>query len=571
MPITQINSNTLIPIEQHFRVSAGPGAGKTHWLVNHIVNVLHHSERLGKTRKVACITYTKVAVETILKRLGTSAEQIEVSTIHSLLYKHIVKPYVSFIADEYGISVEAIDGHDDVVLSNYSFLNDWKTRTRQQRIRDDNKIVDAIKSARWQFDNSGDLIVKPDYPRRVNGYSITTASYLEYKKMAWEKGVIHHDDVLFFSHQLILKFPFVLQVLRAKFPYFFVDEFQDTNPIQTKILEQIGQAETIVGIIGDKAQSIYGFQGAAPTQFSSFSLPNMIDYQMSDNRRSTNQIIDLLNTIRTDIQQNKAINQEGGKPAIIIGEMTAALYKTQELCSNEEVYSLSRDNITSNAMKISMNQSIPSNDLLESLNEIDSNRDRKKLITACIKAIELARQSHFQEAIKELERRFKDKDDRSKGRKEALKYLIFLLGVYDDIKGYSMFDFHALIRDNIKVISDLRTGAIKTFYENHNYQQLAVCVKITEDASLHRTIHKAKGTEFDNVLLILRDEGNLAFLHSPDFENNEEHRINYVAISRAKKRLFVSLPALTAANKAALKPLEKIFDFIELTPAALVN
>ncbi len=66
----QIESDSLIPIEQHFRVSAGPGSGKTHWLILHIKNVLAHSERLAKTRKIVCITYTNVASETILYRLG---------------------------------------------------------------------------------------------------------------------------------------------------------------------------------------------------------------------------------------------------------------------------------------------------------------------------------------------------------------------------------------------------------------------------------------------------------------------------------------------------------------------
>ncbi|MBK6965093.1 MAG: ATP-dependent helicase [Bacteroidales bacterium] len=77
--------------------------------------------------------------------------------------------------------------------------------------------------------------------------------------MAWGKVVVHHDDGLVFSYQIIKNFPFVLFVLRAKFPYFFVDEFQDSNPIQIEILKFIAQNEVVVGIIGDKAQSIYGF------------------------------------------------------------------------------------------------------------------------------------------------------------------------------------------------------------------------------------------------------------------------------------------------------------------------
>jgi DNA helicase II / ATP-dependent DNA helicase PcrA len=513
MSITQINSDTLIPIEQHFRVSAGPGAGKTYWLINHIKNVLHQSDRLGKTRKIACITYTNVAVETILGRLGTSAHQIEVSTIHSFLYRHLVKPYAKFIADEYGLNVQEMDGHDDIVLSNYSFLKEWKEKTQQKRITEDNKLFEAFSNAKWKFNDSKSLVIKPNFPHKANGYSIKNNSYFEYKKLAWEKGIVHHDDVLFFSHQLIQKFPFVLQVLRAKFPYFFVDEFQDTNPIQVKILSQVGLEETIVGVIGDVAQSIYGFQGAEPSQFSSFTLPNIIDFQMADNRRSSNQIVDVLNNIRFDISQNKFKNEEGEKPTVIVGDMCEALCKVRELCGNEDIYSLSRNNITSNAMKRDMNQDIPSNDLLQSLYNTDSNNDRRKLILACIKATELAREKRFKEAIKEFERVFRNKDGKGNGRKEALKNICLFLQKYNDFKDKSLCEFHSIVKSEINIdIAKLSKGAPKTFYETHTYQQLAVCVKITEDTSLHRTIHKAKGAEFDNVLLVLKDEGDLAFL-----------------------------------------------------------
>lgn len=286
-----ITSNDLIPIEQHFRVSAGPGAGKTHWLVNHMKNVLHTSLRLGKTRKIACITYTNIAVSTILSRLTTSSDKVEVSTIHSFLYKHIVKPYAKFIATDYGLNIAKVDGHDDTILSNYSFLDELKTSTKQQRINDDHVLVDAIRSSRWKFDSNGILEIKTDYPRKVGNYPIKNDTYLQYKKMAWARGVIHHDDVLFFSYQLLVKFPFILDVLRAKFPYYFIDEFQDSNPIQVQILKLIGQVETKIGVIGDKAQSIYGFQGADATQFETFLMDGIVDYQMLDNRRSTNQII----------------------------------------------------------------------------------------------------------------------------------------------------------------------------------------------------------------------------------------------------------------------------------------
>src|SRR5690606_26650439 len=111
MPVVNITSDYKIDhIENHFRISAGPGAGKTYWLSEHIKNVSHSSRRLYKSRKIACITYTNIGVETILKRLGASNTNVEVATIHSFLYSHIVKPYASFIAEEYDLDVSKMDG-----------------------------------------------------------------------------------------------------------------------------------------------------------------------------------------------------------------------------------------------------------------------------------------------------------------------------------------------------------------------------------------------------------------------------------------------------------------------------
>ena len=548
-----ITSDDLIAIEQHFRVSAGPGAGKTHWLINHMKNVLHTSLRLSKTRKIACITYTNIAVATILSRLGTSSDKVEVSTIHSYLYKHIVKPYAKFIANDYDLNVAKMDGHDDVILSNYSFLDELKQATGQQRINDNSALVDAIANSRWKLNPAGTLEVKPDYPRRVDNYSIKNETYSQYKKMAWAKGVVHHDDVLFFSYQLLMKFPFILSVLRAKFPYFFIDEFQDSNPIQVRILEMIGQYETKIGIIGDKAQSIYGFQGADASQFETFSLDGIIDYRMSENRRSTNQIIDCLNIIRPDFLQNKFNDINSELPCILVGDIKSTFTKGKELASSDFVHTLSYKNIISNAMKKEMNSNIPLGNLLHSLSETDSNKGRQPLISACIKATEFALHNRFKDALKELEKQFKEHKDLAK--KEALKHLVLLINKYEEYSNGSLLDYHAFVNTHIKQITGLRKGGILDFYASHTYQQLAVCVNVIEDDSLHRTIHKSKGDEFDNVILILEKEQDLNFLFTPNLNESEDHRVFYVAMSRAKKRLFISIPTLTEANKTKLAQL----------------
>ena len=553
MSIITINSDSVLTdIDSHFKVSAGPGAGKTYWLVNHIKNVLHNSDKLFRTRKIACITYTNIGVETILKRLGTSSEQVEVSTIHSFLYKNVIKPYVSFVAEEFGLNVAEMDGHDDIVLSNYSFLNDWKTKTGQQRIREDNTVIKAFTNLKWKFENN-ELKAKTDYPFKVGNYAIKNDSYLEYKKMMWEKGLLHHDDVLFFSFQIINKFPFVINILNAKFPYLFIDEFQDSNPIQVEIFKKLGLGESKIGVIGDIAQSIYSFQGADYTQFQNFSFQNMNEYILNENRRSSDEIIDALNDVRKDISQVKVRNISTEKPIIFIGDMILALRAAKIKCNDESIYTLSRNNITSNAMKAEINGIGLNSRLLENLKETDSTTKRSNLIYACIKAIAYGKEGKFNDAIKELEKLFNYRADKIRGKRKALKYITLFLDKFAEYENATLLDFAVFIRTNlVPDLPNFRAGAIKTFYDSHTFKQLLLCVSIPEDMSSHKTIHKAKGDEFDNVLLVLREEKDIKFLIEQNLLSNEEHRINYVAMSRAKNRLFISIPTLSASTQLSL-------------------
>ena len=571
----RITSDSIIEIEQHFRISAGPGAGKTHWLVNHIKNILHNSDRLGKSQKIACITYTNVAVNTIVNRLGRASYNVEVGTIHSFLYKHVVKPYLRFIANEYGVNAIKVDGHEEITVGR-SMVIEWVSNSpNKNRLRHPysenqltkipnytNALINWVSSIRFKFDADGELILLSNRKRavseigeniiRLNNYclDVLEPNLIELKKKYWAKGLLHHDDILFFSFQLILKFPFILNVLRSKFPYFFVDEFQDSNPIQVKILNLIGQSKTIVGVIGDKAQSIYGFQGAELSQFDDFDLSELKDYYMQDNRRSTNEIIDFLDHLRPDFLQNKFNNCSGEKPTIIIGDAISSLEKCKRLIGEETLCTLAYTNIISNIMKRESGVTITS-DLLRQLSSIDTNRERMRVISSFVKATEYARNGRYKDAIKEIKTLKRIKSE-YKDVKQCLLLLQVLLGKYDSYIEQSLTEFYALVKVEVPTLANLRKGKAQDFYFTNTYQQLAVCVNIVDDDSLNRTIHKAKGDEFDNVMLILKKEEDLKFISNPDL-NKEEYRVMYVAASRAKKRLFISTPTLSIDNE--IRPL----------------
>lgn len=561
-----IDSNSTLPIiDINFRISAGPGAGKTYWLIGHIHSVLRGSTRLGKSGKIACITYTNVGVQTIVSRLGLCADRVEVTSIHSFLYKHVVKPYLHFIAKDFGVDFEKVDGHTDSTLSNYSFLKDWKTRSKQMRITDDEALSNAFRDLRWKFDKNGKLEVNTRYPHKIGGYGISKSSYELYKTMAWEKGVLHHDDVLFFSYHIFQRHPFLLTVLVSKFPYLFIDEFQDSNPIQVAIVNLLGKKGALVGIIGDVAQSIYGFQGAKPKQFQEFSLPGLVDYVMSGNRRSSNEIVNLLNACRKDITQQAIRDIDIELPKIFVGPRDLAYKASKSACAPEDVHSLSRDNLTSNAMRRGNGVLVPDRGLLSDVKIADSNDTRRRFLVACIKSIELARQYNFKAAIDEIKRVQKKSGTKKIENGTAIALLLKLLAAHVQFSTMNLLEFSNFIRDNFHPeAAKVTTGKAKDFYSKTTYEAVALSVNIAEDISLHRTVHKAKGDEFNNVLLVLSEGSNFDFILNPDLlsstEKCEEQRVNYVGISRAKNRLFISVPELPVESRLSLAHLFRIED-----------
>lgn len=567
----EITANTDLDIEKEFRIEAGPGAGKTRFLIHHINNVIKESHRLYSTRKVACITFTNTAVDTIRQRLGNGAiEKTEVSTIHSFLYNNIVKPYGSCLLEEYGLRIEKVDGHEEAVV-NRKFLNQWLEMDALAGLRHPNSqkqlktmpgLTAALKNwllsekciirkgnIEWDFNN--DKAVEYTSNGRIalnrNSFRVLKNGFMEYKKLYWEKGIVDHEDVLFFSGIIIQKYPFILTVLRAKYPYIFVDEFQDTNPIQTYILSEIKEQESVVGVIGDAAQAIYGFQGADIQLFRKYRVKKANDFFLNENHRSDKCIVDFLNILRENFEQIPCEKYKDSLISFYVGDRTKAFQKARTICGLEELVSLSRDNVTSNAMKNLLENETYDKKIIKKYEETESNAERRNYVTAYINAIELARNSKFKEAIKKIEWLYRKQTE---SKKEALNMLSFMLKSYPDYKNMSLMNFYSLLKEKEKNVqlSNFRPGAIKSFYENTSYINLALCVNITEDISNHITIHKAKGAEYENVFVV-GNKSFLDFLMNPDIEENEEHRVFYVALSRAKKRLFMCLEDLSSSDE----------------------
>lgn len=552
-------SDELIDIETNFKLYAGPGAGKTRFLIKHINNILSTSKRLGISKKVACITYTNTGVNTVRDRLSASIDHVEVSTIHSFLYKHVLKPYVWLLKGIYDIPIDKLDGHDNIV-PRYSIMSEWKENTNQKYIRDNDKLSKELSRLKWimKSDLSCDLAIK--YGSKL---MIKNTSLIEYKKLCWENALISHGDVLFLSYEILRLNERVQDIIRAKFPYILVDEFQDTSPIQAEILKLIGNKETVIGVIGDVAQSIYSFQGADPKKFIEFQLDNLKQYKIENNHRSNQEIVTILNHLRNDAGfQQKSLKKvkSGMKPQIVVGNPFEALEKVIEILDTSDVYTLTYQNVSSSRMKNSVGDidSIELNDLFYN----DSNDKRRWLIAFVILAVENALISNYKDAIKYMKKAYRKFEKFNS--KDALSNLKRLIECYEDYKELSVKEFYnSYLLGFYDVGSKISGGKIRLYYENLKYQSVATGLGLSEEDSLFKTIHKAKGEEYNNVFVMIPEEDeekSLEFIFKSDIINKQDHRVYYVACSRAKENLFINVPKVSEKNKEKLKDIGFIIE-----------
>lgn len=583
----QIASDTmLVDVDTPFRLRAGPGAGKTHWLVMHIKNVVERSSRLTGASRVACISYTNVAAEEIVERLGSAADRVEVSTIHSFLYRNVVKPYLRLLKNDEGaplVNYALVDGHDEHRPS-YPCIKEWLEGIDQKRMLAKG-MKGALKNVQWHLEKRRWIRGEggghwqwrlPPMTKRFPPLNAKVEQGVSrYKIPYWKRGIIDHDDVLYFAHRILEEHPELLAFLSSRFPYLFVDEFQDTNPVQTDLVKWLADNGTVVGVVGDPEQAIFGFQGAKREDFEAFSLPAHEDYEIDGNRRSTNRIIALLNYVRQDgLKQQGHRPVEGERVRALVGTMAAITMRVRQFVEQDApIAVLARKNPRVNYLRRHIN-SAQATDPWEQMEDCDP--DRRRFLEQLVRGVELARGAQYPLAIAEAVKGIRVRDGKLrdplkyKGQVTildrqgiALSILEMSLTHYDElVKKPLLYTYEKLgevLQHEIEGLSLKKavSGQFRQLAEQMLLGTLAESVTLGEEARLARTIHKAKATEFPNVVVHFESQEQLARVIEPDKvpgveEEQEERRIAYVGLSRARDRLFVSIENLDDKQETLL-------------------
>ena len=544
------NSDELIDIDENFKLTAGPGSGKTRFLINHIHNVNKTSHKLKNGQKIACITHTNVAVDEIKKRLKNTVNEVEVNTIHSFLYKHIVKPYIWIVANDLNIDLNSLSSIKKCFPS-YSLLPQSYPWVLKQHGTE--KILNLLKNLNWTLDQFNNPIIKS--PETIH---VPYAFLDEYKQNCWKKGLLSPEDILFFSYTILIKNPKILDILKIKFPYIFLDEFQDTSLFQCEIVKLLANNGITIGIIGDYAQSIYKFQGAELELFTNFETDiELQEYILKNNYRSTKNIINILNNIRKDDFEQECYKKEENskiKPKIIVGNRIEAYKKSKELLSTSNFYSLAYKSKDINSLKFELNNSdefkfIPE-ESLDKIFDTDSYH-RKMIIKYTILSLESFRIGKIKDALKYMEFGYKKyKFDKY----SCLKNLYRLNSNYETFSNIPITDFYnKFIYGHDGVLLKIVNHNVKKYYDNYTYNDFALNLNKNYINSKFRTIHSCKGKEFDSIMLFLPLEKKLDFLLTPNILNKEEHRVYYVALSRAMENIIINIPTLNENNAQSLK------------------
>lgn len=260
---------------------AGPGSGKTLTIVHRLINMIqqHNIEPTG----ILVVTFTRAAAVSMRKRFlqTVSGDEAKVNfgTFHSvffqLLKRHMGYTSESIVKDEtsFQIILSLLGNNDEVFSSNPDMI---------RSLLDEIAYVKSSRTPLSAFRSS--VTDKETFSRIYRGYN----SSLE------DLGLVDFEDMLNKTYELLTENPDILRFWQNKFRYILVDEFQDINTVQYEITKLLAAPENNLFAVGDDDQSIYAFRGSTSEIMQKFpsDFPGTRVIHLDTNYRCSGAILD---------------------------------------------------------------------------------------------------------------------------------------------------------------------------------------------------------------------------------------------------------------------------------------
>lgn len=299
---------------KHCMVLAGAGCGKTKTIIARAVYLI--SQGIPADR-IQILSFTRKSASEIYERVRISVGEEQTKGLHTSTFHtwclNIIRANAKLFGKE-GFTI--IDRDDQLqIFRLYRGRHAKGTFPTAEQINDLYSFArNTKKSLSSCFDSN-----LPEYTELKEKIATIMKKYEQKKE---ENNYIDYDDILDLVSAAINGYPEIAEYIGKQYDYILVDEMQDTNPLQWTLLEPLSKYCTLF-CVGDDAQSIYGFRGADFNNVHSFSerIPNSEILRLKDNYRSTQEILDLSNWMLSKSPLNynkqlKAVRGPGNIPEI---------------------------------------------------------------------------------------------------------------------------------------------------------------------------------------------------------------------------------------------------------------
>ena len=588
-------------------VLAPPGSGKTLIVTERTRYLIEESG--VRPDQILVITFTRYAAREMKERFErlTAGKNYPVTfgTFHSIFY--------GILKCAYGIGANNLMSEKESsvllqeVLDQTNIESTPEVEDEEELVRELLREVGMVKNGLYHLkDFHSKYLTQDEFAEVFRSY--------EHQKKELKK--FDFDDMLVQCYALFRKKPEILQGWQKRFQYILIDEFQDINRVQYEVIRMLAAPRYNLFVVGDDDQSIYGFRGTKPELmlYMKQEFPSLRTISLTVNYRSTEFITGAAARVilHNDTRFYKRVQSFRGRGQNVhvqevLDEQEEAQYVTEEIQKKldqgikpGEIAVLFRAAVQARMIsEILSEHRIPFEmrdyvtnfyrhfivkDMMAYLQLAAGKRDRSLFLTICNRPLRyLARNSmeNRQVNFEDLRKFYCDKDwmldiidqfdvdvrmMKNMAPYAAIQYIRKKIGYDDFLKEYAekhqiswkqLMDVMAELEErskNFKSYDEWEIHIAKYTQELEEQQAKARKIKGERENKVQlMTIHSAKGLEFEDVFVIHANEGEIPHQKAEKKDEiEEERRLFYVALTRAKNNLCISY--ITQKNGNSIKP-----------------
>lgn len=588
-------------------VLAPPGSGKTLIVTERTRYLIEESG--VRPDQILVITFTRYAAREMKERFErlTAGKNYPVTfgTFHSIFY--------GILKCAYGIGANNLMSEKESSVLLQEVLDQTDIESTPE-VEDEEELVRELLREVGMVKNG--LCHLKDFHSKYLTQDEFAEVFRSYEHQKKELKKFDFDDMLVQCYALFRKKPEILQGWKKRFQYILIDEFQDINRVQYEVIRMLAAPRYNLFVVGDDDQSIYGFRGAKPELmlYMKQEFPSLRTISLTVNYRSTEFITGAAARVilHNDTRFYKRVQSFRGKGQNVhvqevLDEQEEAQYVTEEIQKKldqgikpGEIAVLFRAAVQARMIsEILSEHRIPFEmrdyvtnfyrhfivkDIMAYLQLAAGKRDRSLFLTICNRPLRyLARNSmeNRQVNFEDLRKFYCDKDwmldiidqfdvdvrmMKNMAPYAAIQYIRKKIGYDDFLKEYAekhqiswkqLMDVMAELEErskNFKSYDEWEIHIAKYTQELEEQQAKARKIKGERENKVQlMTIHSAKGLEFEDVFVIHANEGEIPHQKAEKKDEiEEERRLFYVALTRAKNNLCISY--ITQKNGNSIKP-----------------